>query len=133
MNVASLELCKELYKLSGWNDLEDAWHKGSPINGGDYVSAYHGEDYEKKLFLAPAYDLGYLLRNLTAVKVSSKTFDETWAYITVKWKPGRGWHVGYKTRSTASEQIPRRMPPASSLLSCSRPDCSPGKYDTVAL
>lgn len=48
MNVASLELCKELYELSGWSD---------PYKYGDRVEHYH--PYE-----VPAYDLGFLLRKL---------------------------------------------------------------------
>jgi hypothetical protein len=64
MDTASLELCKELYKFTKWDGLQSAWLKGSPINGGDYVGFYHGEDYEKKLFIAPAYSLGYLLRKI---------------------------------------------------------------------
>lgn len=53
-NVASLEHCKELYELSGWNphDLPD--HPGS--NG--------------KLPYVPAYDLGYLLRKLPRTAIT---------------------------------------------------------------
>lgn len=60
MNVASLELCKKLYELSGWEGDEDIymhqerskWVKGK----GSYITN-----------LVPAYDLGYLLRKLPAV------------------------------------------------------------------
>lgn len=45
MNVANLELCKELYELSGWGS-EHTW-KSMPDGG-----------------VAPQYDLGYLLRKL---------------------------------------------------------------------
>lgn len=48
MNVASLELCKELYELSGWK------------TGGDKPT-WNGR---KGVNSAPAYDLGYLLRKL---------------------------------------------------------------------
>lgn len=50
INVASLELCRELYELSGWEDGYEStmdWHQ--PVDGS------RG---------APAYDLGYLLRKL---------------------------------------------------------------------
>lgn len=53
MNVANLELCKELYELSNWTT--DKWIDGDtglPING--YLAV--GD--------VPAYDLGYLLRKL---------------------------------------------------------------------
>lgn len=74
MNVASLELCKELYELSGWDkhQTDDGyhfymlyWHK---LGTGEYdllsrddgiawASFHHYVD-------CPAYDLGYLLRKL---------------------------------------------------------------------
>lgn len=55
--TASLELCKELFELSGWNDVE--WYRNSIT--GQMIAAkdkvYRGSDI-------PAYDLGYLLRKL---------------------------------------------------------------------
>lgn len=60
MNVASLDLCKELYELSKWADTYMMW--GNDDESNDRVlknDLYMGVDY-----LAPAYDLGYLLRKL---------------------------------------------------------------------
>lgn len=58
MNVASLELSKELYELSGWDDTSFKWEE---------VGEY-GWDVAKASYLAaedfPAYDLGFLLRKL---------------------------------------------------------------------
>lgn len=47
MQVASLELCKKLYKVSGWRDTDQHWDalKSWPI-------------------ALPKYELGYLLRKL---------------------------------------------------------------------
>lgn len=56
-NVASLELCKELYELSGWEDTEFIWYQ-------DYSKPVHIEVDVKSYDEAPAYDLGYLLRKL---------------------------------------------------------------------
>jgi len=50
VNTASLELCKELYELSGFVLTEMQWYKGKPV-----YNAPYGWDY-------PAYDLGSLLR-----------------------------------------------------------------------
>lgn len=50
MNVALLELCRELYELSGWGD-------GSDMNKLKWLDYY--DDWS-----VPAYDLGYLLRKL---------------------------------------------------------------------
>jgi hypothetical protein len=61
LNTASLELCKELYKLSGWGMLDT-----------DKCWAFHGSSYRLKnwptgklgMGKLPAYNLGYLLRKL---------------------------------------------------------------------
>lgn len=63
MNVANLELCKELYKLSDWTDTPDRW------------------DAKKSWPIAlPKYDLGYLLRKLPEIRL------ETWhnGHVVVK-------------------------------------------------
>jgi hypothetical protein len=52
MNTASLELCKELYSLSGFVLTEMQWYRGRPV-----YNAPYGWD-------CPAYDLGSLLRKL---------------------------------------------------------------------
>lgn len=76
MNTASLELCKELYELSGWEGTSffhdtsegvDEWRleysssKTLPVDGGLY----------------PAYDLGYLLRKLPQELTTHHMFDLT--------------------------------------------------------
>lgn len=58
MNVASLDLCRELYELSGWGNTEFGWWPGArrlPVQTAR--SAYE----------VPAYDLDYLLRKLPGV------------------------------------------------------------------
>lgn len=65
MNVASLELCKELYKLSGWEDTSFAWvdseHKPTRTK---HISKLSVTNASELTYMAPAYDLGYLLRKL---------------------------------------------------------------------
>ena len=55
MNVASLELCKELFELSGWGETEHMHWRPTPM--GDL-------DPNKGIAICPAYSLGYLLRKL---------------------------------------------------------------------
>jgi hypothetical protein len=55
MTTASLELCKELYELSGWYDTHFA-HTSMDIKAQD------GKNIDDEV--CPAYDLGYLLRKL---------------------------------------------------------------------
>lgn len=71
MTVASLELCKKLYELSGWEDTYEnqSWWiiNGreveptvfDPTQRSDYTLSGNRE-------VCPAYDLGYLLRKLVA-------------------------------------------------------------------
>lgn len=90
MNVASLELCKELFELSGW--------KGTHYNWYTHVSAKVEPElqHRKMVRLAdsnnwieiPAYDLGYLLRKLPH-RIKFKDFelhkvyeDDWWAGYT---------------------------------------------------
>ena len=57
MNVCSLELAKELYKLSGWEDTEKSYNIENDVEDTSMAILMHPEH-------TPAYDLGYLLRKL---------------------------------------------------------------------
>jgi hypothetical protein len=67
MNVVSLDLCRELYDLSDWNETEK-W----------YGTGYGDEDWAVGIYdpnvpdCLPAYDLGYLLRKLPAVLMAAE-------------------------------------------------------------
>ena len=75
MNVASLELCKELYELSGWNDTDLAHAEEAERV---FLAAYnYGEFGYEAIRLAPAYDLGYLLRKLPE-QVTLSCFRSSW-------------------------------------------------------
>lgn len=89
MNIASLGLCKELYKLSGWKDEANTqpddelkwWNfsddvplelAGMKLSRSWYLQA--GEGWGAKY---PAYDLGYLLRKLPGhITLQSTTWDD---------------------------------------------------------
>ena len=106
MNVASLELCKELYELSGWNEEPDyiwATTYGQPyklvprtVIGKDLIQAL-----KQKSFIIPAYDLGYLLR-----KLPYKVYDDYSAWVYgYKLMPtaSTGWKIWYGEVGTDSE------------------------------
>lgn len=57
MNVADLELCKELYKLSGWIDTEKSWQGAE----GHELPMPRTHIYDNH---TPAYDLDYLLEKI---------------------------------------------------------------------
>jgi hypothetical protein len=60
MNVASLELCRELFKLSRWDDTY--WFWKNEDNQGWVKTDSRNPDWLDYRFYFPAYDLGYLLR-----------------------------------------------------------------------
>jgi hypothetical protein len=78
MNVASLELCKELYELGGWGDVRDVWKYTEPMSTDiKYGTRKDGDRWcysiqkgpmrswnLNEVSVWPAYDLGYLLRKL---------------------------------------------------------------------
>ena len=71
MNVASSELCKELYELSGWGGESTEFHyyrepddEALQVQHVTYCPFYAEDQHY------PAYDLGYLLRKLPANVVS---------------------------------------------------------------
>lgn len=75
MNVASKELCEELFKLSGWDDKNlDAWGweaidlQGSGVEVGNKI---------------PAYNLGYLLDKLVEVKTGLTLYH---VHSTMSWE-----------------------------------------------
>lgn len=73
MNVASLELCKRLYELSGWSNPDNFW-----VYDVDYTvfDADEWRVFNRAVGLAghkdhiPAYDLGFLMRMLDGFNVT---------------------------------------------------------------
>src|SRR2546423_11794922 len=66
MNVASLELCKELYGLSSWKSEGCAVYA---LSGESKIFQFvrnPGPNVISMDYYIPAYDLGYLLRKLPA-------------------------------------------------------------------
>lgn len=74
MEVASLELCKELFELSGWVETYFKYRPVSVVKGiaGDYqLGRSQAPD------AIPAYDLGYLLRKLPVEKFYKLMIDNS--------------------------------------------------------
>lgn len=89
MNVASLELCKELYELSGWDytglcyaENKQGWF----LESGNVFDNYGAE---KQWGCVAAYDLGYLMRKLPK-------------YYAV-WRNTETWKVNYVTEALRLE------------------------------
>jgi hypothetical protein len=90
VNVASLDLCKSLYELSGWKnpkagvfEIEKAW-RPTPLSSGDnYRLINIGPNTLQDI---PAYSLGYLVRQLPDITL------ETWrsGHVVCKYFPTNG-------------------------------------------
>lgn len=84
MNVASLELCKELHELSGWGDTPISLLLNDFGDVADILRTGEENPYGKGYRFAPAYDLGYLLRKLPQYLDNHKrlnihpTYDGSW-------------------------------------------------------
>lgn len=89
MNVASLELCKELYELSGWS---------SQITHNEPTPSSSLVD---QVPICPAYDLGYLLRKLPVGSAIDKASDGFGARRPpVYGSPENVMQPGYKAQQT---------------------------------
>lgn len=73
-DVASLELCKELYELSGWQDTDFNW--AEQVSNTQVI---YGPVNEESWDWAPAYDLGYLLRKLPVKIKMEHRIGKRWA------------------------------------------------------
>lgn len=62
-HVANIDLCRELYELSGWEDTE-SWLSASDLLP-EVIDGKKTGRYKRQQ--VPAYDLGFLLRKLPAV------------------------------------------------------------------
>ena len=76
MNVASLELCKELYELSGWSDTDYTYYANAGQHSGTMMHRSLVFDKPENL---PAYDAGCLLSKLPrGLIVRSNTDEADW-------------------------------------------------------
>ena len=65
MNVASLELCKELYELSGWDGTAYYWQLDYYEDGSSLWNLYHENEAKPRTGrVRPAYDTDFILANL---------------------------------------------------------------------
>lgn len=82
MQVASMELCKELFELSRWGDTHLFYTKTGKVS--TEASMFSGEPL-------PAYDLGYLIRKLPAsvkIELAKRVYyddDDHWSVDLTAW------------------------------------------------
>jgi hypothetical protein len=102
MNTASLELCKELYKLKPEWDTE-YWITSHGLQKRDLSGYPNQPDRIKTLpvitadVYAPAYTLDYLIRKLPPKYMGA------WLEL---WKPTVGWAVGYDDGGVEENEYP---------------------------
>lgn len=79
MNVASLDLCRELYELSGWDGTQEMhWEESGSIETFDY----------DRVAICPAYDLGYLMRKLPAAELRTPFVEDDGDYFALQGRYG---------------------------------------------
>lgn len=102
MNVASLELSKELYELSGWGETHFVYARSSEYKQLKVLSSKSANTQDHTTHF-PAYDLGYLLRKLPRELKNG-------AYLQMTPSPDEEWEFGYAEYG----EIPNGNPQASS-------------------
>lgn len=107
IDVASLDLCKELYELSGWSFSDYSYPVKSEKTEYQKFRSYHHKAVNRYAYLLenkggnldnaiPAYTLGYLLRKLPKFYEEGKTV----YLLTVQPNPiGAGWQAHYRFAS----------------------------------
>lgn len=94
-DVASLELCKELYELSVWGNEDGglkvafSWYGSEDSMSLVHTLAALGGGYSVRI---PAYDSGYLLRKLPPYL---GTQDDDWLLRLMPSYLGETWSIGY--------------------------------------
>ena len=78
--VASVDLCQELYKLSGWANTAAFWQDDYYPDGSHLWNLYDDSELRSGS-VVPAYDLGYLMRMLPGhyvQKLGNETYTARW-------------------------------------------------------
>lgn len=96
MNIASLDLCKELYELTGWDGA--AFSYFLPDDYGDDYILPSDSDIGNGRFHAPAYALGYLLRKLPPEVMGVHSYRFRLTPVDVTPQNGFEWSAGYTDR-----------------------------------
>lgn len=100
MTVADKDLCEELYKLSGWHDLEQYWEYYPVTKESRLRKCALDNVLPRALpeFITPAYDSGYLLRKLPV------EIDGYWLFICpVRPKKLSQWAATYTSKFPISK------------------------------
>lgn len=88
-NVASLDNCRELYELSGW---EDCYWWYNSLKGENPIVATRRLSTKKLVWATiPAYDAGYLLR-----KLPERTDDIRDTVLLGRATDNKGWSAVYR-------------------------------------
>lgn len=95
MNVASLELCKELYELSGWEGTYLIRYQDTSPNSPWVLTEAYRLSGVGLFESIPAYDLGHLLRELEPL---SKIKNLTESYIVLDHVDYLGWRARLESR-----------------------------------
>lgn len=105
MNVASLELCKELYELSGWDGTDFLYSHAQWVQDGSVMHRYRLIKYRatrrKDPMNVSAYDLGYLLSRLP--RTHSGVGFCLWASGAIEWSAEYDGHERFEALAKTPE------------------------------
>lgn len=102
MQVASLELSRTLYELSGWHETDYCWPTDYPeALGAPSEPSHYGGWHDDCPDYLPAYGAGYLLRKLP-LKVKDEYQGDIFG-VHLKQTGGTGWIVYYGEPGKSTE------------------------------
>lgn len=110
MNVASQELCWELYELSAWAETDLQWRfsyesKTSTRKG---MTWHVARPHKGGLPPIPAYDLGYLLRKLP-LDSEGETPGVYWDQLENAWAADYGNEMRYRQHAANPEDATAKL------------------------
>lgn len=103
MHVASLDLCRELHKLSGWvvhqytyRITDGRGHEWVDIADRGWCDNWTPRNRDEKIDYAPAYDLGFLIRKLPKrFNIAPDTIGEEIYPLTINADGDNCWIAAY--------------------------------------
>lgn len=106
MNVASLDLCKELFVLAGWSDTDFDYNEEGKLEPCSWLVYNTHPMFDDEEQHTPAYDLGYLLRKLpndASYRTDMARDNDCWAAYL--WGPSKFETLGSRNKQVIARGV----------------------------